>query len=53
MSRLPRGLRPGRTGEQVRTDVLHPGESVTDDRTGQRTADAQAVLDGDLSAFLG
>lgn len=38
--------------EQVRTYVLHPSESVTDDRTGRRTVDAQAVLDGDLSAFV-
>jgi protein subunit release factor B len=37
------------TQEQVRTYVLHPAESVTDDRTGRRTEDAQAVLDGDLA----
>ena len=39
-------------GEQARTYVLHPSESVTDDRTGARTEDARAVLDGDLAPFL-
>lgn len=43
---------PVDTSQQVRTYVLHPAESVTDDRTGHRTADAQAVLDGDLGAFI-
>lgn len=38
--------------EQVRTYVLHPSESVTDDRAGQRTEDARAVLDGDLTGFV-
>jgi protein subunit release factor B len=44
--------RSAASSDQVRTYVLDPSESVTDDRTGRKVADARAVLDGDLSAFI-
>ncbi|MEZ4382795.1 MAG: PCRF domain-containing protein [Nannocystaceae bacterium] len=37
---------------QVRSYVLNPAPSVTDNRNGARTEDAQAVLDGDLTIFV-
>ncbi len=39
-------------GSQIRNYVLHPYTKVKDVRTGAETADAQAVLDGDLSLFI-
>lgn len=39
-------------GSQIRSYVLHPYKMVKDLRTGEQTADTQAVLDGDLNEFM-
>lgn len=39
-------------GNQIRNYVLHPYHLVKDTRTGVETADTQAILDGDLDAFV-
>ncbi len=39
-------------GSQIRSYVLHPYKMVKDNRTGMETSNSQAVLDGDLDAFL-
>jgi peptide chain release factor 2 len=39
-------------GESVRSYVLHPYQLVKDARTGHETGNTQAVLDGDLDAFI-
>ena len=41
-------------GQQIRNYVFHPYKLVKDTRTGQETADVQAVLDGEeaLDAFV-
>ncbi len=39
-------------GSQIRSYVLHPYKLVKDLRTGCETTDTQAVLDGDINAFM-
>ncbi len=39
-------------GNQIRSYVLHPYTLVKDHRTGLETGNAQAVIDGDLDAFI-
>ena len=39
-------------GSQIRSYVLHPYKLVKDNRTNYETSNTQAVLDGDIDAFL-
>lgn len=39
-------------GSQIRNYVLHPYKLIKDVRTGEETGNVDAVLDGDLDAFL-
>lgn len=39
-------------GSQIRNYVFHPYKLVKDLRTGTETSDVQAVMDGDLDAFI-
>ncbi len=39
-------------GRQIRSYVFQPYQMVKDLRTGEQTSDVQAVMDGDLDAFI-
>jgi peptide chain release factor 2 len=39
-------------GHQIRSYVLHPYQMIKDLRTGHESTNSQAILDGDISAFL-
>lgn len=39
-------------GHQIRSYVLQPYQMIKDLRTGKETSNTQAVLDGDIDAFL-
>lgn len=39
-------------GSQIRSYVMHPYKMVKDLRTGVETSNVQAVMDGDLTAFI-
>jgi peptide chain release factor 2 len=39
-------------GHQIRSYVFQPYQMVKDLRTGEQTGDVQAVMDGDLNAFI-
>lgn len=39
-------------GSQIRSYVFHPYNMVKDHRTGEETANTQAVMDGDFDAFI-
>lgn len=50
--RLKGGYKTPGWGNQIRSYVLHPYHMVKDLRTGYETGNTDAVLDGDLDAFI-
>ena len=47
---VPRGRLPG--GNQIRSYVFQPYQMVKDLRTSVESGNVQAVMDGDLDAFI-
>lgn len=51
-AKLKGGYKTPGWGNQIRSYVLHPYKMVKDLRTNYETSNAEAVLDGDLDAFI-
>ena len=51
-AKLKGGYKTPGWGNQIRSYVLHPYKMVKDLRTNYETANAEAVLDGDLDGFI-
>jgi peptide chain release factor 2 len=51
-AKLKGGYKTPGWGNQIRSYVLHPYKMVKDLRTNYETANAEAVLDGDLDSFI-
>ncbi len=52
LSELRGPVKDAAWGNQIRSYTLHPYKLVKDHRSNTETSDVEAVLDGDLSAFL-